>query len=51
MCVHGLGDQRQSNWAQSWQTAIEGALAGQGATVQCFPVTYDPIFENADLSA
>ena len=51
LCVHGLGDQRQSGWEARWQGAIEKAVGPDtGVTVEYRFVTYDPIFEKTDIS-
>ena len=33
LCVHGLGDQRQSNWDADWSSAIKRAV-GANADVE-----------------
>ena len=51
MCVHGLGDHRQSLWEEDWRAAVEQALGPQsGVALEFSFVTYDPIFANISIS-
>ena len=50
MCVHGLGDHRQSIWEHSWSDAILRAFpATPNVEPHCEFVTYDDIFEDTDI--
>ena len=52
MCVHGLGDHRQTPWADEWKTAISNIFKSHGEVgLEFIFVTYDPIFEKVELSA
>jgi hypothetical protein len=52
MCVHGLGDHRNTPWKEDWQAAIAKVFANYGDVKLEFSfVTYDPIFEKVKLSA
>ena len=49
--VHGLGDHRNSTWEQDWSNALKRAFPGQDRIELEFAfVTYDPIFENVNIS-
>ena len=51
LCVHGLGDQRQSGWEADWSRAIKQAVGPDTETELNFKfLTYDPIFERTDIS-
>ncbi|KQO84994.1 MAG: caspase domain-containing protein [Methylobacteriaceae bacterium] len=51
LCVHGLGDQRQSNWDADWSSAIKRAVGtSAGVELDFRFLTYDPIFERTDIS-
>jgi len=51
LCVHGLGDQRQSGWEADWRAAIERAVgADAGVALEFRFVTYSPIFEETKIS-
>lgn len=51
LCVHGLGDQRQSNWDADWSSAIKRAVGpNTGVELDFRFLTYDPIFERTDIS-
>jgi metacaspase-1 len=51
MCVHGLGDQRQSGWEAKWKRALEEVIGPDPSITPEFSfVTYDPIFAQTDLS-
>lgn len=50
MCVHGLGDQRNSGWEDKWRKAIEGVPASRVAQLEFRFVRYDRIFENTTIS-
>lgn len=51
MCVHGLGDQRESGWEGVWKGAIEDLASGHDdVTFEFRFVTYDPIFANTEIS-
>lgn len=51
LCIHGLGDHRQSSWASEWRSAIEAAVgAGAEVPLDCHFLTYDPIFERTQIS-
>lgn len=51
LCVHGLGDQRQSGWEADWQRAVEEAVGqNSGAKLEFHFVSYDPIFADIDIS-
>lgn len=51
LCVHGLGDHRLSDWESTWQDAVEAAVGNaSGATFEFRFCTYDPIFEDTDIS-
>ena len=50
--VHGLGDHRNSTWKEDWTRALQGVFPGQDRIDLEFTfVTYDPIFEEVDISA
>jgi metacaspase-1 len=52
MCVHGLGDHRNSTWEDTWTKAIAAAYpVVNGQTLNFEFVTYDDIFETIDISA
>jgi hypothetical protein len=49
--VHGLGDQRTSDWAAKWEGAVRGAFPQlEGLDLEFRFVTYDPIFEGTEIS-
>lgn len=51
LCVHGLGDQRESGWEKQWQETLE-AVRGEDRDIELefrF-VRYDPIFEDTKIS-
>ena len=51
MCVHGLGDHRQSDWEIAWPKAITAAIPGsQDLDIEFVFVTYDDIFETVKIS-
>lgn len=54
MGVHGLGDHRNSGWADAWRDAIAGVGpirdAGGAAAVEFVPFSYDDVFERAHIS-
>ncbi len=51
LAVHGLGDHRETPWKEEWQDAIAGIFARHGdVEIEFSFLTYDPIFENIDLS-
>ena len=52
MCVHGLGDHRNTPWKEDWQNAVAKVFARYGDVKLEFSfLTYDPIFANVKLSA
>ncbi len=52
MCVHGLGDHRNTPWKEDWQNAVSKVFAKYGDVKLTFSfLTYDPLFENVKLSA
>lgn len=51
LCVHGLGDHRQSSWKADWSSAIEQVVGSDtGVELDFRFLTYDPIFERTDIS-
>lgn len=51
MCVHGLGDHRQSDWQIAWPKAVRSAIPGAlDLELEFVFVTYDDIFEKVKLS-
>lgn len=51
LCVHGLGDHRQSSWEADWRGAVESAVGPTtDLTLEFTFVTYDPIFADVSLS-
>ena len=51
LCLHGLGDHRDNGWHEEWRTAIEAAYpAGSERPLEIIFETYDPIFEDIDIS-
>lgn len=51
LCVHGLGDQRQSGWEADWTDAIKQAVGPSTDVELNFEfLTYDPIFAKTDIS-
>ncbi len=49
--VHGLGDHRNSTWKEDWTRALQSVFPGQDRIDLEFTfVTYDPIFENVEIS-
>lgn len=51
MGVHGLGDHRNSTWATEWEEVLTAVVPGQEkVAVEFYPVTYDPIFEDTEIS-
>jgi len=51
MGVHGLGDQRHSDWAHHWEEAIGQVFPRlPNVQFQFLPVTYDDIFEKVEIS-
>ena len=51
LCVHGLGDHRQSDWAQRWEQAVRSSFPVTEALSLDFRfVTYDDIFEKTKIS-
>jgi hypothetical protein len=51
LCVHGLGDHRASDWEARWSHAINAALPSAAGPAEIVFLTYDDIFEEADISA
>lgn len=50
--IHGLGDHRNSTWKEDWEKVLKGVWPGQDRVELEFSfVTYDPVFENVDISA
>jgi len=50
--VHGLGDHRNSTWKEDWTKALREVFPGQNdINLEFEYVTYDPIFEDTDISA
>ena len=51
LCVHGLGDHRNSPWKQEWQSAIMSSFPMQDKIALDIKfMTYDDIFENMEFS-
>ncbi|WP_321341564.1 caspase family protein [uncultured Cohaesibacter sp.] len=51
LCVHGLGDQRQSGWEAKWQNAIDQVIGpDSGVILEYRFVNYDKIFLKTDIS-
>lgn len=51
MCVHGLGDHRQSDWQIAWPAAVRKSIPGNlDLKLEFVFVTYDDIFETVKLS-
>ncbi len=51
LCVHGLGDHRQSPWKAEWESTIRRSFPAQDAVQLEFAFyTYDHIFERVDVS-
>jgi hypothetical protein len=51
MCVHGLGDHRQSGWEREWRDAVTEAVGpASGVDLDFNFVAYDPIFERTQIS-
>jgi hypothetical protein len=52
LCLHGLGDHRNTPWKEEWQEAVSKVFANYGGVSLEFKfLTYDPIFEHVKLSA
>ena len=52
MGIHGLGDHRNTTWGDDWEKTVRDAFPGQDRLNLEFSfVTYDPIFEDVDISA
>lgn len=51
LCVHGLGDHRQSSWEADWGNAIKQVVGtNAGVVLDVHFLSYDPIFERTDIS-
>jgi hypothetical protein len=51
MCVHGLGDQRESGWEKEWAAALDKAFPKpEGLSLDFRFVNYDDIFAGTHLS-
>jgi hypothetical protein len=50
MGVHGLGDHRESDWAQRWEQAIRAAFPKLELELEFNFVTYDDIFADTRIS-
>jgi len=49
--VHGLGDQRLSDWQSKWPEAVRRAFpAAEGVDLEFEFIVYDDIFEKTDIS-
>ncbi len=50
--IHGLGDHRDSPWAQDWEEALRSSLQGfPDLVIRFIPFSYDDIFEEVEISA
>ncbi|WOF74441.1 caspase family protein [Parvibaculaceae bacterium PLY_AMNH_Bact1] len=51
LCVHGLGDHRNSTWEETWSQALDEAFPSQNkVSIEPIFITYDDIFEDTDIS-
>ncbi|MGD9158861.1 MAG: caspase family protein [Desulfobacteraceae bacterium] len=49
--IHGLGDHRNSTWKEDWEKTLLQVWPGRSnIELECAFLTYDPIFENVDIS-
>jgi len=49
--VHGLGDHTRSSWRETWEKSVRSAFpTGDAIELDFRFITYDPIFENTEIS-